>query len=180
MVYVMLADGFEEVEALAPVDVLRRAGVQVQTVGVTGQTVAGSHGVLVQADCTPAGVQLDTAEMIVLPGGLQGTKNLYASEFVREAVQYCLGHDKYVAAICAAPSVILGGMGLLQGKAATCYPGMEQGMTGADAQDKPCCIDGKIITGRAMGASLTFGLKLCAALKGQAAADEVARKIVYA
>lgn len=179
MVYVMLAEGFEEVEAISPIDVLRRGGVELKTVGVTGKTVAGAHGVPVVADCTPDEVVLETADMVILPGGMPGTKNLYASDFVRNAVQYCVDYDKYIAAICAAPSVILGGMGLLKGKEATCYPGMEDGMIGAKPQDKPFCVDGKIITGRAAGTALDFALALCAILKGQDVADQVRRDIVY-
>lgn len=179
MIYLMLADGFEEVEAMAPVDVLRRAGADLKTVGVTGRMVTGAHGVPMQADCTPEEVDLAAADMVILPGGMPGTKNLYASAFVRDAIQYCIDHDKYVAAICAAPSVVLGGMGLLQGKEATCYPGMEDGMAGANAQPKPYCIAGKIITGRAAGAAFDFALALCAVLKGEAVAEQVRRDIVY-
>lgn len=179
MVYVMLAEGFEEIEAISPIDVLRRGGVELKTVGVTGKTVIGAHGAPILADCTPDEVARETVDMVILPGGMPGTKNLYASDFVRNTVQYCVDHDKYVAAICAAPSIILGGMGLLKGKEATCYPGMEDGMTDARPRTNPFCVDGKIITGRAAGAALDFALTLCAILKGQDIADQVRRDIVY-
>ncbi len=180
MVFLMLADGFEETEAFAPLDILRRAGVEVRTVGITGAQVTSSHGIPVAADVTPAQVDLTQADMVILPGGMPGTKNLYASEFVRGAVTFCIEHSRYVAAICAAPSIVLGGMGLLEGRKATCYPGMESGMTGAHAQDLPVCVDGKIITGRAAGAAFDFGLALCTALRGQETADKVRHDIHYA
>lgn len=179
MVYVLLADGFEEVEALAPVDILRRAGVEVRLVGVTGRTVVGSHGVPMLTDCAPADVDMEQTEMLILPGGMPGTKNLYASAFVQQAVRDCMENNRYVAAICAAPSIVLGGMGLLKGKRATCYPGMENGMEGADPQDLPCCVDGNIITGRAAGAALDFALTLCCVLKGDEVAEQVRHEIHY-
>lgn len=179
MVYVMLADGFEEVEALAPVDILRRAGVDIKTVGISGQTIVGTHGISIQADCTPDEIDISEAELVILPGGMPGTRNLFESSFVRDAIRYCVDNGKYIAAICAAPSIILGGMGILRGKKATCYPGMEDGMLGAIPQDKPYCIDGSIITGRAAGAALDFSLALCALLKTQQTADQVRNDIVY-
>lgn len=180
MVYVFLADGFEEVEALTPIDVLRRAGVEVRTIGVTGKTVTGSHGVPMIADLLPEEVDLASADLIFLPGGMPGTKNLFASDFVRNAIQKVLADGHYVSAICAAPSIVLGGMGLLKGKRATCYPGMEDGMVGAEAQDLPCVWDGKIITGRGAGAAFDFALTLCEALCGRETADKIAASVCYA
>ncbi len=180
MVLMMLADGFEEIEAFAPLDILRRAGVEVRTVGITGAQVTGAHGVRVLADIMPEQADVAQADMVILPGGMPGTKNLYASDFVREAVTQCVNQSRYVAAICAAPSIILGGMGLLEGKNATCYPGMEAGMVGANALDQPVCVDGKIITGRAAGAALDFGLALCTVLCGPDAAATVRHDIHYA
>lgn len=179
MVYLMLANGFEEVEALAPLDILRRAEIEVKTIGISERIVTSSHGVPVQADILPQEADIEHAEMIILPGGGPGTQNLYESNFVKDAVLACAARDIYIAAICAAPSVILGGMGLLKGKRATCFPGMESGMTDAVPQDSPVCIDGKIITGRAAGAAFDFGLALCKALKGEAAAEAVRQKIHY-
>ena len=154
MVYVLLAEGFEEVEALTPVDLLRRAGAEVKTVGVTGKTVTGARGIPVVADLLP--------------------------EEVSCAIDYCLEKEIYLAAICAAPSIILGGRGLLKGKRATCYPGMEDGMVGAQAMAVPCVADGKIITGRAAGAAMDFAVALCAAVCGGAAAEKVARDVCHA
>lgn len=179
MVYVMLADGFEETEAIAPIDVLRRAGISVKTVGITGAVVTGAHQMPITADCTAEEYDAAQAEMIFLPGGMPGTKNLMNSAFVQQAVRDCAQKGGYLAAICAAPSIILGGMGLLKGKKATCYPGMESGMQGALAQDAPAVTDGNIITGRGAGASLEFAMHLVQALKGKAEADRVAAEICY-
>lgn len=180
MVYVFLADGFEEVEALTPIDVLRRSGVTVHTVGITGKTVTSSHGVPMIADLLPEQVDLDQAQMIFLPGGMPGTKNLYDSSFVRDAVNTFVRTDRYIGAICAAPSIILGGLGILKGKHATCYPGMEDGMIGAIPQNTPFVRDGKIITGRGAGAAFDFALALCEALCGKEQADQLAISMCYA
>ena len=172
MIYVFLAEGFEEIEALAPVDILRRAGLQVQTVGIGGKTVTGSHGISVQADCTGEEMDISAADMVVLPGGKVGTANLSASELVSRSVLWCVENDRYVAAICAAPSV-LGGLGVLQGRRATCFPGWEDKLTGAVLCSSPTVQDGKIITGRGAGASLEFGFQLVEALRGAEAAQSV-------
>ena len=126
MFYVFLAEGFEETEALAPVDVMRRAKLDVKTVGVTGECVTSSHGVPVKADITIDNIDLDDVQGVVLPGGMPGTLNLEANEKVIEAVKYSCENGKIVAAICAAPS-ILGHLGILDGKKATCFPGFEKG-----------------------------------------------------
>lgn len=179
MVYVLLAEGFEEVEALTPVDLLRRAGAQVKTVGVTGRTVTGARGIPVVSDLLPEEVDLSDAEMVVLPGGMPGTNNLNKSEFVHAAIRECVDRDLYLAAICAAPSVILGSLDLLKGRRATCYPGMELGMRGATAMDVPCVADGKIITGRGAGAAMDFAVALVAAVCGGAAAEKVAHEVCH-
>ncbi len=166
MVYVFLAEGFEEVEALSPVDMLRRAGVAVTTVGVTGKVVTGSHKVPVTADITESELQLDGAvEMIVLPGGMPGTLNEEKSEMVQAAIDYCAQNDRYIAAICAAPS-ILGHCGLLHGKTAVCYTGFEQELTGAEIGSQGVVVDGKIITARGAGVAVDFGLTLVGVLLG--------------
>ena len=160
MVYVFLADGFEDIEALAPIDILRRANVDVKTVGVTGKEVTSSHGVTVKADISVSDIKLDSdLELIVLPGGMPGTLNLEASVGVQKAIDFCAANDKYIAAICAAPS-ILGHKGLLKGKKATCFPGVEKDLVGADACSDLVVIDGKFITGKGPGACIEFGLKL--------------------
>ena len=160
MVYVFLADGFEDIEALAPIDILRRANVDVKTVGVTGKEVTSSHGVTVKADISVSDIKLDSdLELIVLPGGMPGTLNLEASVGVQKAIDFCAANDKYIAAICAAPS-ILGHKGLLKRKKATCFPGFEKDLVGADACSDLVIKDGKIITGKGPGACIEFGLKL--------------------
>jgi len=160
MVYVFLATGFEEMEALAPTDILRRAKVDVKTVGVTGSVVSSSHGVTVSPDLFIDDIKLDeNLDMIVLPGGMPGTLNLEGNDKVQKVIDYCSENDKFIAAICAAPS-ILGHKGLLKGKKATCFPGFEKDLDGAELVDSLVAADGKIITGKGAGASIEFGLKL--------------------
>ncbi len=168
MVYLFLADGFEEIEALSPLDLLRRAGVDVATVGIGNKTICGAHGIKVEADITDSELVLDrdTLEMIILPGGMPGTLNLDASAVVHKAIDVATENDVYVAAICAAPS-ILGSIGLLCGKEAICYPGFEQKLVGAKISDKRVVVDGKIITAAGMGVATEFGLVLVGLLCGE-------------
>ena len=176
MVYILLAEGFEEIEALTPVDLLRRAGIETKLVGVTGETVCGargSHGIIITADRLFVDTDFADADLLVLPGGMPGTTNLYADNRVTDAVRTMADADKYVAAICAAPSIILGGMGLLEGRKATCYPGMEDGMKGAEAVKTTCVTDGKFITSCGVGGALIT------ALAGREKADEIASSVVY-
>ena len=179
MVYILLAEGFEEVEALTPVDLLRRAGIETKLVGVTGETVCGARGISVVTDLGMDEIDLSSADMLVLPGGMPGTTNLYADNCVTDAVRTMADADKYVAAICAAPSIILGGMGLLEGRKATCYPGMEDGMKGAEAVKTTCVTDGKFITSCGVGGALDFACALITALAGREKADEIASSVVY-
>ena len=171
MVYLFLANGFEEIEALAPLDLLRRAGVEVTTVGVGGEMIRGSHGIVVQADM-PDTMYMDTdPEMIILPGGMPGSKNLDESRIVDAAVKTAARKSAYIAAICAAP-FILGKRGLLEGKEAICYPGFEEQLTGAKISTEKVVCDGKFITAAGMGVAVDFGLKLVEVLKdAQTAAD---------
>lgn len=171
MVLLFLAEGFEEIEALATVDILRRADVEVRTVGVSGKQVLGAHGITVAADITAEEAVTNGLEMVVLPGG-PGTSNLEESVTAQEFVDYAVRNDLWLGAICAAPS-ILGHKGLLNGKQAVCYPGYEPELKGAQVNDTVVCRDGRIITGNGPGAAYAFGLELVAALKGQAKADEV-------
>lgn len=158
MIYVFLADGFEETEALAPVDLLKRTGKEVITVGVTGNVVTGSHGIQVIADTNEISLD-DSLEMIVLPGGMPGTLNLEKSQCVQNAIDYCVLNNKFIGAICAAPS-ILGHKGLLKGKKAICYPGFESHLEGAVISDNSVEEDGIFITARGAGVAIDFGLKL--------------------
>jgi len=160
MIYVFLAEGFEEVEALTPVDMLRRSGKQVVTVGVGDSIIRGSHGIPVVADTIAQEAVLDeNLEMIVLPGGMPGTLNLEKSEYVQKAIDYCAEHGKYIGAICAGPS-ILGHKGLLRGRKAVCYTGFESQLEGAETSEKPVETDGIFITSRGAGTAMEFALKL--------------------
>jgi 4-methyl-5(b-hydroxyethyl)-thiazole monophosphate biosynthesis len=173
MVYVFLADGFEEIEAISPIDILRRAGVLVKTVGVSGKTATGNHGITVTVDIQMSEIKLDgSLEMVVLPGGLPGANNLQNSEDVVNALNFAAQNKRYIAAICAAPK-ILGANGLLRGKKATCFPGYEDELTGAIATSESVVTDGNIITAKGAGAALLFGFALVKALKGQETADKI-------
>lgn len=178
MVYVLLGTGFEEVEAIAPVDLMRRAGISVMTVGVNGNTVYGGHNIGITADITLEQLDPSDLEMIVLPGGLGGVASVRASSKAMELLRYAWENDKYVAAICAGPTV-LADLGITDGKKAVCYPGCESGMGNADMiPDAPCTRDGKLITGASAGCAIPFGLMLIATLKGQTAADKIKEQIV--
>lgn len=158
MIYVFLAEGFEETEALAPVDLLRRAGKNVVTVGIDGNVITGSHGIPVVVDTNEIALD-DTLEMIVLPGGMPGTLNLEKSLCVQNAIDYCVQNNKFIGAICAAPS-ILGHKGLLKEKKAVCYKGFENQLDGALIGNGPVEEDGIFITARGAGVAVEFGLKL--------------------
>jgi 4-methyl-5(b-hydroxyethyl)-thiazole monophosphate biosynthesis len=173
MIYVFLAPGFEEIEALATVDVLRRAGEQVVTVGVTEPMIEGAHGIAVRTDAVIAQVAEDDPEAVVLPGGMPGTLNLERCPEVLRMVERAHRNGRIVAAICAAPSV-LGHMGLLKGKKATCYPGFETELTGAEKAAQGVCRDGRMITANGVGNAIAFGLEIVRARQGDAAADTIA------
>ena len=172
MVYVFLANGFEETEAIAPIDILRRSKADVRTVGVGGKTITGSHGIPVTADLTEDELTTDGLEAVILPGGMPGTLNLEASETVSKYVDYAAANGLLVCAICAAPS-ILGHKGLLDGKKATCFPGFEKDLHGAKVKALPAVADGNFITGKGAGAAVEFGLKISEALCGKATAQKV-------
>ena len=178
MFYVFLAEGFEETEALAPVDVMRRAKLDVKTVGVTGECVTSSHGVPVKADITIDNIDLDDVQGVVLPGGMPGTLNLEANEKVLEAVKYSCENGKIVAAICAAPS-ILGHLGILDGKKATCFPGFEGELRGAQFVPERVVCDGNIVTSRGMGTAIDLGLCLVGRLVSDKISGMLAHSIQY-
>ena len=178
MVYMLLGTGFEETETIAPLDLMRRAGIPVQTVGVNGKNITGGHGITVSTDITLGEMDLTDMEMIVLPGGLGGVASVRASERAMAALKFAWENGQFVAAICAGPTV-LADLGIVDGKNATCYPGCEDGMGSATVHaDVPCIRDGKLITGASAGCAVEFGLALIAALKGQTAADTVRQQIV--
>ena len=178
MIYMFLAEGFEEVEALAPLDLLRRAGLEIKTVGVGSKTVVGSHGIPVVADTTTEELSDVSADMIILPGGMPGTKNLDANATVHYAIDTAVKNNAYICAICAAP-MILGKLRLLNGKNAVCYPGFEQYLEGAVISDKKVVRDGRFITAKGMGAAVEFGLELVAALKDKKIAEDLASAVIH-
>ncbi len=174
MIYVFLADGFEETEAIAPIDIIRRAEKDVITVGIGSDTVRSSHGITMLADITDMQVQLDERlEMIVLPGGMPGTLNLEKSPVVQAAIDFCVDKNIPIAAICAAPS-ILGKKGLLKGKKAICFPGFEGFLEGAEISTESVVTDGNITTGVGPGAAIDFGLRLVEILVNDKKAAKVA------
>lgn len=178
MIYVFLANGFEETEAIAPIDLLRRAGKDVVTVGVGGDVISGSHGIKITADTSTDKITLDdTLEMAVLPGGMPGTLNLEADETVQKTLDYCTENGKFIGAICAAPS-ILGHKGILKGKKAVCYPGFESHLEGAETLEVPVVCDGNIITSRGAGTAVDFGLKLIEVLVSKEKSDEIKASII--
>lgn len=172
MIYLFLADGFEETEAIETLDILRRAGLPVETVGVGGKLRTGTHGVPVQCDREENEVCLSKLKGVILPGGMPGTIHLKESETVKKAVEYAAGSGKLVAAICAAPS-ILGEWGFLCGKRAVCFPGYEEALLGAEIVREAAVTDGNIITSRCAGTALNFALQIVAYYLGSQKADEV-------
>lgn len=178
MVYVLLGTGFEETEAIAPIDLLRRAGVQVLTVGLNGKVITGGHGIGVEADITIDQMDLTDLEMIVLPGGLGGVASIRASKAAMDAIAFAHENRRFVAAICAGPTV-LADLHITDSCNATCYPGCESSMGSANMLENAACVrDGHIITGTSAGCAIPFGLTLVAALKGEEAAKTVAEQIV--
>lgn len=163
MVFVFLAEGFEEIEALAVVDVLRRAGQQVRTVGVGAMTVTGAHGIPVVCDMDAEDVIPEQISMLVLPGGMPGTRNLDACAKVHDCIDFAAANNRWIAAICAAPSV-LGRKGLLRGRRAVCFPGFEDQLEGALLSQDSVCVDGHYVTARGMGVAVDFALELAALL----------------
>lgn len=176
MVYVFLADGFEIIEALAPVDMLTRAGIEVKTVGVTGKLVNSSCGVQVASDMTIDEFDFYGVEAIVLPGGMPGTLNLENNEKVQSAIDNAVNIDVPVCAICAAPS-ILGHKGLLNGKTAICFPGFEEALEGADISDDFVAVDGNFITAKGAGVCIDFGLEIVKKLRGEELAEQIKKQI---
>lgn len=180
MVYVFLADGFEEAEALCPIDVMRRAKIDVKSVSVSDNCyVTGSHGITVKSDITVKEATFDSVEGIVLPGGMPGTLNLENSETVAKFIDYCNKNNLVIGAICAAPS-ILGKMGLLNGKNATCFNGFEKFLFGANIVSAPAVRDGNIVTSCGAGAAFDFSYKLVEVLLGDnKISGELSRDMKY-
>lgn len=178
MVYVLLGNGFEETEAIAPIDLLRRANIPTLTVGLEERLVRGGHNIAVEADITIGQMDLTDMDMIVLPGGLGGVASIRASKSAMDAVKFCWDNGKFVAAICAGPT-ILADMHITDNKNITCYPGCESDMGTANCIAGAACVrDGKLITGTSAGCAVSFGLKLIEALQGEEATKTVAEQIV--
>lgn len=179
MVCILLGTGFEEAEALVPADLLRRAGIPVALVGVDGRSVTGSHAITVAADCTLDEVDPEAVELVMLPGGLGGVAAMTASGQAVELIRQAHARGIPLAAICAAPT-LLAKLGLLEGRNAVCYPGMESQLTGALPQPGARVVeDGPILTGQAAGSAFDFGLKLIEVLRGPQAAQTVRHAIHY-
>ncbi len=180
MIYLFLADGFEEVEAITTVDYLRRAGLSVVTVGIGGKEIRGTHDIYVKADKTEEEIKLNDELMgVILPGGIPGTPNLEASETVQRAIDFCVENNRLVAAICAAPS-ILGHKNLLYGLDATCYPGVEGECYGANIRkQRPVCCAKNYITGMSAGCATQFAAKIIEYFKGEAVAQNVLSDVVW-
>lgn len=175
MVYLFLAEGFEEIEALTTVDILRRCGIAIQTVSVAeSMEVAGAHGIAVKADKMLEDVVLEDAEALVLPGGMPGTDNLESCGRLKELLRQAYAREILIAAICAAPK-ILGAMGLLEGKCAVCFPGYEDFMTGAEVLTENAVVDGNIITSRGAGTAHDFAFEIARKL-GKAVQANVTRE----
>lgn len=178
-IYLFLADGFEEVEALAVVDILRRSGLGCTTVSIMGRKeVTGSHKITVIADQMFDGVNFEEADMLILPGGMPGTTNLGAYEPLTAQLKKSCAEGKMIGAICAAPEV-LGKNGILQGKTAVCYPGFEENLIGAHVVYDEVAVDGNVITSRGMGTAIPFGLAIVGQFLGEEAVEKLEKALVY-
>lgn len=172
--FVFLATGFEETEAVGTIDVLRRGGIETTVVSITKElSVTGAHGLEVVADALYNEVNFHEADALVLPGGMPGSSNLNACEPLKTQLLKHYNEGKLVAAICAAP-IVFGGLGILKGRTATCYPSFESALTGATVTDNPVEVDGNVITGRGPGLVFNFSLAIVDYLRGKAVAEEVA------
>lgn len=173
-----IAEGFEEIEALCPLDIIRRAGLEITTVGIGSTSITGAHSITVNTDIKDTDFDADcNFDMIFLPGGMPGTLNLANSKTVIDAIKKAAKQEKYIAAICAAPS-ILGDMGLLGGKEAICYPGFESRLTGATVSDKRVVLDGNILTAAGMGVAIDMGLKIVEIFCDKEKATSLRRAII--
>lgn len=179
MVYIILAHGFEEIEALAPYDILHRGGVQVYLASAEGEYVQGGHGVTVKCHARVSDIKMSETDMLVFPGGLAGVDSLEKSEKAMDLMLEAYESGKFAAAICAAPT-LLANLKITDGKKAVCYPGMEDKMGAADIQDGETAVrDGSVITGKAAAASFDFGFKLLEALSGDDAVRKVKKAICF-
>lgn len=172
MFYMFFADGFEEVEAIATLDVIRRAGIEIESVGIGSDKITGSHNITVLCDKTDSEISTDYISGIILPGGMPGTTNLLESAVVNKFIDYCSENNLLICAICAAP-MILGRKGLLNGKKAICFPGFEDELVGAEISTDFVCRDNNIITSKGMGSAINFGLEIVSAIKDRETANKL-------
>lgn len=179
MVYVHLATGFEEIEVTTIVDLLRRAEIETKTVSIEGKRVTGAHGITLEADIIFEQADYSTCDMIVLPGGLPGTTNLQEHKGLEEKIRAFAGMGRWLAAMCAAP-MIFGAMGLLEGRVATIYPGMEEHLKGSKHTSDHVARDGRIITSQSPGTAMLFALELIDAIKGNRAMLQVEEELKMA
>ncbi len=178
-VYIFLADGFEEIEGLTVVDILRRGGVDIRTVSVEGRkNIEGSHGIRLEADCVLEETDFSDAAMFVLPGGMPGTLHLGECRPLTDMLLKANEEGKLIGAICAAPSV-LGDLGILDGREAVCYPGFEERLKEAVIGNEKVIVSGNVITSRGMGTAIPFALALLALMKNQETADKIGKGIIY-
>ena len=178
MVYIFLAEGFEEIEALTQIDLLKRVGIEIKSVGIGGGIITGAHGIPVICDMTMDDFSDNTPELIILPGGMPGVTNLYGCEKLLSVVENSFKKGLFIAAICAAP-LILGRLGISEGKNMVCYPGFEDELKGATIKDVPVVRDGNIITAKAAGSAILFAHEIISALSGNIPADKVLDGIYY-
>lgn len=177
MVYILLGNGFEEIEAVAPLDILRRGGVEAKFAGVGGLIITGAHGIAVNCDVAAEDIDIDKADMLVVPGGLGGVESISGNETAMSKLKMAGENGVALAAICAGPTVLYR-LGLLNGIKAVCYPGMEEEMPGVEFAQSAVCADGKVITGRGPGAALEFGFELLRYFKGDEAVAELRSSMV--
>lgn len=179
MVALLLADGFEEVEAATPIDILRRAGIEVKTFSIsTEQYVCGAHNIMIDSDDYIGNIDYGEVDAVILPGGLQGTQNLGNCKDVQHILDYMYENNKIICAICAAPS-ILGKSGYLKGKRATCFPGFEEYLKGAEYTAERVTVDGRFITSKGMGTAMDFALAIVEYIKDKKTADDIAKSTMY-
>lgn len=179
MVAILLGKGFEEAEAVVPADLLRRAGVEVRLVGVGGRQITGSHGITITADLTLEELDRDQVELLMLPGGMGGVETLSGDVRAQALIQHCYNEGRWLAAICAAPT-ILANLGMLDRRRAVCYPGLEELMGSAVVQrGSTVVVDGHIVTGEGPGSAFPFGLKLVEILRGSEAAARLIHETHY-
>ncbi len=179
MVALLLADGFEEVEAITPVDILRRAGIEVVTFAIgKEQSVYGAHNIMVDADDFIDNIDYEEVEAVILPGGLKGTENLEGCRDVKHLLEYMYDSNKLMCAICAAPT-IYGKLGYLRGKNATCFPGCEEHLKGAEYTNSKVEVDGRFITSKGMGTAMDFALAIVEYIKDKETADNIASTTQY-